>query len=109
MFEIGIEALLRIQFRALAGQVEEFDLVLALRHSLRIAVDDEGPGLPDTELEKVFEPFYRIESSRSRDTGGVGLGLAIVRQVARGHGGDVVLENRAGGGLRALLWLPLER
>ncbi len=77
--------------------------------SLRIAVDDEGPGLPDTELEKVFEPFYRIESSRSRDTGGVGLGLAIVRQVARGHGGDVVLENRAGGGLRALLWLPLER
>ena len=46
--------------------------------SLRIAVDDQGPGLPDTELEKVFEPFYRIESSRSRDTGG-GLGLAIVR------------------------------
>jgi signal transduction histidine kinase len=77
--------------------------------SLRIAVDDEGPGLPDTELEKVFEPFYRIESSRSRDTGGVGLGLAIVRQVARGHGGDVVLENRTGGGLRAVLWLPLER
>jgi signal transduction histidine kinase len=109
VFEIGIEALLRIQFRALAGQVEEFDLVLALRHSLRIAVDDEGPGLPDTELEKVFEPFYRIESSRSRDTGGVGLGLAIVRQVARGHGGDVVLENRTGGGLRAVLWLPLER
>lgn len=77
--------------------------------SLRIAVEDEGPGLADTELEKVFEPFYRIESSRSRDTGGVGLGLAIVRQVAHGHGGEVVLENRAGGGLRALLRLPLER
>ena len=75
--------------------------------TLRITIDDAGPGLPENELERVFEPFYRLESSRSRETGGVGLGLAIVRQVARGHGGDVVLENRAGGGLRAVLSLPL--
>jgi signal transduction histidine kinase len=74
---------------------------------LRIAIDDTGPGLPEKELERVFEPFYRLESSRSRETGGVGLGLAIVRQIARGHGGDVVLENRSGGGLRAVLSLPL--
>ena len=73
---------------------------------LLIAVDDDGPGLPEAELEQVFEPFYRLESSRSRETGGVGLGLAIVRQIARRHGGDVLLSNRAGGGLRALFWLP---
>ncbi|MDP2809265.1 MAG: ATP-binding protein, partial [Rhodocyclaceae bacterium] len=52
-------------------------------------------------------PFYRIETSRNRDTGGVGLGLAIVRQIARSHGGTVSLENRAEGGLRAVLRLPL--
>lgn len=75
--------------------------------TLRIVVEDAGPGLPEDKLERVFEPFYRLESSRSRETGGVGLGLAIVRQVAQGHGGDVVLENRAGGGLRAVLRLPL--
>ena len=73
---------------------------------LRIIIDDAGPGLPENELERVFEPFYRLESSRSRETGGVGLGLAIVRQIARGHGGDAVLENRPGGGLRAVLSLP---
>lgn len=74
---------------------------------LLIAVDDDGPGLPDGELERVFEPFYRLESSRSRETGGVGLGLAIVRQIARRHAGDVLLSNLPGGGLRAQLWLPV--
>jgi len=73
---------------------------------LRIVVEDGGPGLPKEELEKVFEPFYRVESSRNRETGGVGLGLAIVRQIARTHGGDVSLANHPGGGLRAVLWLP---
>lgn len=76
--------------------------------TLRITIDDAGPGLPENELERVFEPFYRLESSRSRETGGVGLGLAIARQIARGHGGDVVLENRSDGGLRGILSLPLE-
>lgn len=74
---------------------------------LLIAVDDDGSGLPDGELERVFEPFYRLESSRSRETGGVGLGLAIVRQIARRHAGDVLLSNLPGGGLRAQLWLPV--
>jgi signal transduction histidine kinase len=73
---------------------------------LRIIVEDAGPGLPEEELEKVFAPFYRVESSRNRETGGVGLGLAIVRQIARNHGGNVTLANRPGGGLRAVLWLP---
>ncbi len=71
-----------------------------------ITVEDDGPGIPDSELERVFEPFYRVEASRSRDTGGTGLGLAVVRSIVRGHGGNVVLANRAEGGLRATIILP---
>ena len=73
---------------------------------VRVAVDDEGPGIDDADLERVFEPFVRLEGSRSRETGGSGLGLAIARTVVRGHGGDVRLENREEGGLRATLTLP---
>ncbi len=71
-----------------------------------IEVDDDGPGVPPAELERVFEPFYRGEPSRNRETGGIGLGLAVVRSLARAHGGDVVLINRPGGGLRASVRLP---
>jgi signal transduction histidine kinase len=73
---------------------------------LVIRVQDEGPGIDADNIEKVFEPFYRIEGSRSRETGGTGLGLAIARQVARAHGGDVTLVNRPAGGLEATLVLP---
>ena len=73
---------------------------------IRVVVEDEGPGIPDADLERVFEPFVRLEASRSRDTGGSGLGLAIARGIVRGHGGDIRLENRAGGGLRATVALP---
>lgn len=73
---------------------------------LEIRIQDEGPGLPQSELDKVFEPFYRVESSRSRETGGTGLGLTIARSVAEAHGGSLVLSNRAGGGLEARLILP---
>lgn len=72
-----------------------------------IIVEDDGPGLPETELDSVFEPFNRAERSRSRETGGAGLGLTVARQAARAHGGDVTLENRPGGGLTARLTLPL--
>jgi signal transduction histidine kinase len=74
-----------------------------------VEVDDEGPGLPPGEEERVFEPFYRLERSRSRDTGGTGLGLSVARSIARMHGGDVVLANRPGRGLRARVTLPLAR
>lgn len=70
-----------------------------------IVVDDDGPGLKPEEIERVFDPFVRLESSRSSETGGLGLGLTLARAVARGHGGDIVLENREGGGLRATLTL----
>ena len=72
----------------------------------RIVVEDEGPGIPEADLERVFEPFVRLEASRGRDSGGSGLGLAIARGIARGHGGDIALANRAEGGLRATVALP---
>lgn len=73
---------------------------------LEIRIQDEGPGIPPAELERVFDPFYRLEQSRSRDTGGTGLGLTIARSVAQAHGGRLSLENRGGGGLEARLTLP---
>lgn len=72
-----------------------------------VEIEDDGPGIPPADSEKVFEPFYRREPSRSRQTGGIGLGLAVVRSIARGHGGDVALVNRDGGGLTARVQLPL--
>lgn len=74
--------------------------------TLNLHIDDTGPGIPDSELEQMFEPFRRGESSRNRATGGTGLGLAIARNLARAHGGDVTLTNRPEGGLRASLTLP---
>lgn len=72
----------------------------------RVLIEDDGPGIPESEFEKVFAPFYRLERSRSRDTGGVGLGLATARSVVRGHGGDIALANRVEGGLRVTVTLP---
>lgn len=71
-----------------------------------ITIEDDGPGIPAERLEDVFKPFVRLEESRSRETGGAGLGLAIARSIVRGHGGDIVLENRAEGGLRVKMTLP---
>jgi len=71
-----------------------------------IVVDDEGPGIPAEEHEKVFAPFYRLEAARDPGKAGVGLGLCVARTVAREHGGDVTLKNRDSGGLSALIELP---
>ncbi|HEY7639789.1 MAG TPA: ATP-binding protein [Steroidobacteraceae bacterium] len=73
---------------------------------LTIRVLDDGPGIPQAELERVFEPFYRLENSRNRSTGGTGLGLSIARDVAQAHGGSLTLANRSEGGLEARLVLP---
>ncbi|MDM8016389.1 MAG: ATP-binding protein [Rhizobium sp.] len=73
----------------------------------RIHIDDDGPGIPLEDLQRVFSPFERLETSRSRDTGGHGLGLTIARDILRAQGGDVELANRAEGGLRATVILPI--
>lgn len=74
-------------------------------NGLRITVEDNGPGIPEPDLERVFEPFFRLEASRSRGTGGVGLGLTIARQSVAEQGGTLTLANQSGGGLLATIEL----
>ena len=74
--------------------------------AIDILVDDDGPGIPAAERERVFQPFVRLDASRNPSTGGIGLGLTIARDVARSHGGDVRLETSPYGGLRARIHLP---
>lgn len=76
-------------------------------HEAVIAVRDRGPGIPEEDMERVFDPFFRGERSRNRDTGGMGLGLSSARATARAHGGDITLYRRDGGGLCATATLPL--
>lgn len=71
-----------------------------------VRIEDDGPGIPDGEIDRVFEPFYRLERSRSRETGGTGLGLCVARTIVRAHGGDIALSNMASDGLRADVVLP---
>ncbi len=73
---------------------------------VEIVIDDDGPGIPEAERERVFAPFYRIEHSRNRETGGAGLGLAVARSALRAHGGDIALTNRPEGGLRITITVP---
>jgi signal transduction histidine kinase len=75
--------------------------------AIEIVIEDDGPGIPEPELARVLEPFYRLEESRSRKTGGVGLGLAIAQSIVQGHGGALTLSNRRQGGLRVRLSLPV--
>jgi two-component system osmolarity sensor histidine kinase EnvZ len=72
-----------------------------------VTIDDDGPGIPADQREEVFKPFFRLESSRNPATGGVGLGLTIARDVVRGHGGDIVLDDSPQGGLRVRVRLPV--
>lgn len=75
--------------------------------SLRIRICDRGAGIAPEKLERVFEPFYRVEEARNKAGGGYGLGLSVARSILRAHGGDVRLSNAAGGGLEATVTLPL--
>jgi signal transduction histidine kinase len=71
-----------------------------------VRVNDEGQGIPTSQLSQVFAPFYRLEPSRNRSTGGYGLGLSAARTIVRAHGGDIELRNRDSGGLTAVAMLP---
>jgi len=76
-------------------------------HSICIEICDEGPGIPEEALQRVFDPFFRLETSRNRETGGVGLGLSAARAIVREQGGELTLSNRAGSGLVAKVQLPV--
>ena len=74
---------------------------------VEILIDDDGPGIPEDQREAVFRPFHRLEPSRNQKTGGVGLGLTIARDIARRHGGDILLRESPQKGLRAVVRLPV--
>ena len=76
-------------------------------NKLEISVDDDGPGIPAEKREEVFKAFYRIDESRNKETGGVGLGLSIARDIITSHGGKIELGDSELGGLRVLISIPL--
>jgi two-component system osmolarity sensor histidine kinase EnvZ len=80
--------------------------IISSDQSITVCVDDNGPGIPEELYEEAFRPFSRLDETRSRNQKGVGLGLAIARDVARSHGGDILLSRSPLGGLRASLRLP---
>jgi two-component system OmpR family sensor kinase len=118
MLELGRPITLhgnRISLRRLVSNLLDNALKYGNRARLRLRVeqdscllevDDDGPGIPEQMQQRVFDPFFRIETSRNRDTGGVGLGLASVQAIVLDHGGEITLSNRRGGGLRVTVWLP---
>lgn len=87
------------------GQCARITLTRTPGHC-EIVIDDDGPGIPEQFQEQVFAPFFRVEGSRSKETGGVGLGLSVARSILRGHGGDVTIANRPNGGLRVRASIP---
>jgi signal transduction histidine kinase len=74
---------------------------------LVVAIRDRGPGIPPDALDNVFRPYYRVDRSRNRTTGGVGLGLTVAQAIIQGHGGEIILKNRPEGGLEARIVLPI--
>ncbi len=93
------------------GRADVFAEVCATKTGpvlVRISIRDEGPGIPAESLEAVFQPFYRLESSRGRSTGGHGLGLPVARTIIQAHGGDVTLSNLHPNGIEACVTLPLD-
>jgi two-component system, OmpR family, sensor kinase len=89
------------------GDAAAVTLHAPVRGVARIDIEDKGPGIPADEMERVFEPFRRLETSRNRETGGSGLGLSIARNILRAHGGDITLTNKPEGGLRVGVSLPV--
>lgn len=94
-----LENAIRYGGKADAALIEREDDIVMM-------IDDDGPGIPDDDIDRMFQPFVRLDESRSDETGGIGLGLAISRSIIRGHGGDIELVNRREGGLRATIRLP---
>jgi signal transduction histidine kinase len=90
------------------GRIPEIELSCE-EMALVVAIRDRGPGIPPDAIESVFRPYYRVDKSRNRTTGGVGLGLTVAQAIIQGHGGEIVLKNRPDGGLEARIVLPVLR
>jgi signal transduction histidine kinase len=88
------------------GRTPEIELCCE-EMALGVAIRDRGPGIPPDALDSVFRPYYRVDKSRNRTTGGVGLGLTVAQAIIQGHGGEIVLKNRPDGGLEARIILPV--
>ncbi|MBX3563681.1 MAG: HAMP domain-containing histidine kinase [Sphingomonas sp.] len=109
---VGNSAALKAMLANLVGNAVKYAAggevsIVADPDQVRVEVRDEGPGMPPEDIERAFEPFFRGERSRNRDTGGIGLGLPSARAVARAHGGDLTLKSREPRGLSAIVTLPL--
>ena len=89
------------------GKAPEMELS-SEEHAWVVFIRDRGPGIPPDALDNVFRPYYRVDKSRNRTTGGVGLGLTVAQAIIQGHGGEIVLENRTDGGLEARITLPMQ-
>jgi two-component system osmolarity sensor histidine kinase EnvZ len=107
---VRADAFRRLLFNLVSNASRHGDTIaISANHELRwlvINVDDDGPGIPPEARSEVFKPFVRLDEARNQDEGGSGLGLAIARDIARAHGGDVVLGDSPLGGLRATVRLP---
>jgi signal transduction histidine kinase len=88
------------------GKTPEIELFCE-ETALAVAIRDRGPGIPPDDLDQVFRPYFRVDKSRSRSTGGVGLGLTVAQAIVQGHGGEIILKNRPEGGLEARIVLPV--
>jgi two-component system, OmpR family, osmolarity sensor histidine kinase EnvZ len=107
---VRVDAFRRLLFNLVSNAARHGDTIaISAQHETRwltVTVDDDGPGIPPEAREEVFKPFVRLDEARNQDEGGSGLGLAIARDIARSHGGDVVLGDSPLGGLRATVRLP---
>ena len=90
------------------GKTPEIELSCG-EMALVVAIRDSGPGIPAEALDNVFRPYYRVDGSRNRTSGGVGLGLTVAQAIVQGHGGEIILQNRPEGGLEARIVLPVLR
>jgi signal transduction histidine kinase len=90
------------------GKTPEIELSCG-EMALVVAIRDRGPGIPAEALDNVFRPYYRVDGSRNRASGGVGLGLTVAQAIVHGHGGEIILQNRPEGGLEARIVLPVLR
>jgi two-component system sensor histidine kinase SenX3 len=109
--DLLVTALRNLLENAVAYSPEHTRVVVCVRKpgdgGVEISVTDQGIGIPERDLERIFERFYRVDPARSRATGGTGLGLAIVKHAAAAHGGRVTVRSVEGSGSTFTLWLPL--